>query len=242
MTMIKTYRPRGVIFDLGDTVLHEDSYDTLAGNRRLLELAEHNPGITAEDVQEVAEKIFAWMDHTRDESMIEITCEAYNRLLYEPLGITFRVGYDELEKEFWKAASAYTPAPGIYSLLDVLEENRIKTGIISNTICHASTLIEELEKHNLARRFSFVLASADYGIRKPHKYIFQVAIKKMGLLPSEIWFVGDKQDYDIKGALDSGLFPVWYNWRNEPRTINGDYLEIKSLDELKREIDRLYSA
>jgi putative hydrolase of the HAD superfamily len=240
--MKKIRKPSGIIFDLGNTVLHEVSYNTLAGNRRLLELTENNPGVTAEDIQKLAGEVYGWMDIAREESMIEISFETFNRLFYEPLGVTFRVGYDELEREFWKAACNYVPAPAIYALLDMLQANHIKTGIISNSIFSASTLIKELEKHNLARYFQFVIASADYGIRKPHKAIFQIAVKKMGLEESDIWFVGDKPEYDIKGALDAGLYPVWYNWQDKPGTIDGDYLEIKSLDELKSEILRLYGT
>jgi putative hydrolase of the HAD superfamily len=237
--MGKNIGPKGIIFDFGDTIMHADSFDSLAGNRRLLELAEHNPGITAEDAQKVADEIFAWMEPARDKSMLETTCETFDRLIFELLGVRFRVSYNELEKEFWKAATDFKPEPGIYSLLDLIEARRIKTGIISNAIYRASTLIGELERYDMAQRFSFVLTSADYGIRKPHKYIFQVAIKKMKLFPSEIWFVGDTLDYDIKGALDAGMYPVWYNRRNKPGTIDGDYLEIKSLDELKSRIERM---
>jgi putative hydrolase of the HAD superfamily len=240
--MKKTSKPKGIIFDLGDTVLHEHAFNALEGNRRLLELAEYNPGVTAEDIQKLADEVYGWIDRASEESMLEITLETYNRLLYEPMGVKFKVGYDELEKEFWKTACSYVPAPGIYPLLDILEANHIKTGIISNSIFSASTLIKELEKHNLARYFQFVISSADYGIRKPHRAIFQIALKKMGLEESDIWFIGDKLEYDIKGALDAGLYPVWYNWQDKPGAIEGDYLEIKSLDELKNEILRLYGT
>ena len=240
--MKKIRKPSGIIFDLGNTVLHELSYNTLAGNRRLLKLAEYNPGVTAEDIQKLAGEVYGWMDCAREESMIEISFETFNRLFYEPLGVKFKVGYDELEREFWEAACNYVPAPGIYALLDVLGANQINTGIISNSIFSASTLINELEKHNLARCFQFVIASADYGIRKPHKAIFQIAVKKMGLEESDIWFVGDKPEYDIKGALNAGLYPVWYNWQDKAGTTDGDYLGIKSLDDLKNEILRLYGT
>jgi putative hydrolase of the HAD superfamily len=84
------------------------------------------------------------------------------------------------------------------------------------------------------------ITSADYGVRKPHKYIFQVAVQKIGLEPANIWFVGDTPGHDIKGALGAGLYPVWLNCRNEPKTLDGDYLEIKTLHELKQRIENLY--
>jgi putative hydrolase of the HAD superfamily len=232
------HRPSGIIFDFGDTILHLESFDSLAGNRRLLEFAEINPGLTAEDVQVIADEI-GWMDQARDESMIEFNCQSLQRLLYETLGVSFRIGYPEMEREFWHACVTYAPVVGIYDLLDVLEANGIKTGILSNTIFSSSVLKEELAKHNLAHRFSFVVTSADYGVRKPHRHIFRIAVRKMNLKPDDIWFVGDKPDYDIKGALDYGLYPVWYNWRNEEGRVDGDYLEVKDLHELREKIEQL---
>ncbi len=231
-------RPLGIIFDFGDTVLHIESFDSLAGNRRLLELAQVNPGVTAEDVQKVADEL-NWMNDARDESMIEYNCQNFQKLLYETLGVTFSISPAEMEREFWDAAIRYTPVTGIYELLDTLEISGIKTGILSNTIFSSSVLKNELAKHNLAYRFSFVITSGDYGVRKPHQHIFRLAVRKMGLKPGAIWVVGDKPDYDIKGALGAGLYPVWYNWRKESRKIDGDHLEIKNLAELKDVIERL---
>jgi putative hydrolase of the HAD superfamily len=232
-------KPLGIIFDMGDTIVQAESVDTLAGNRRLLELAESNPGVTAEYVQKVADEIYSWIDRARDESMIEFSCEDYQRLLFDSLGITFRIGYSEMEREFWNHTVKYRVTEGIGDLLDLIEARGMKTGILSNTIFSSSILKEELARHNLAHRFSFVVSSADYGVRKPHPHIFRIAVKKMGLKPEDIWFVGDQPEHDIKGALDSGIYPVWYNRRNETTTIEGNYLEVKSFDELREKIEQM---
>ena len=232
-------RPSGIIFDYGDTVLHLESIDVIEGNRRILELADFNPGVTAEDAAALAEEMFRWLDTERNNYMLEVSAASIDRLIFDTLGVTFRVDYDELEKAFWNGALTYKPVDGIFELLDMLDANGIKTGIISNSINKGTILEEELEKHNLAHRFSFVMSSADYVVRKPHRYLFQVALKKMGLSPSEVWFVGDKIEYDIRGALDSGLYPVWYNWMNQPAAIDGDYLEVKDLHELREKIESL---
>jgi FMN phosphatase YigB (HAD superfamily) len=64
-------------------------------------------------------------------------------------------------------------------------------------------------------------------------------VKKIGLNPADIWFVGDTPGHDIKGALDVGLYPVWLNPRNEPRALTGGYLEVTGLDELRKIIEML---
>jgi putative hydrolase of the HAD superfamily len=236
------YRPLGIIFDLGDTVLHLESVDVLAGNRCMLEFDDVNPGVTAEDVMAVVNEIFPWIEHARDTSMLEVTASSINRLIYETLGVTFRIDYDELETVFWNGALTYKPAEGIFELLDMLDTYGIKTGILSNSINRGGALEDELAKHDLAERFSFVMSSADYGIRKPHEYIFRIAIKKMGLEPSDIWFIGDNVEYDIRGALNAGLYPVWYNWRNESVSMDNEVLEIRSMQELQEKIKSFHNT
>jgi putative hydrolase of the HAD superfamily len=225
-------RPQGIIFDLGDTVIRQVSSDPLEGNRRMLEFADHNPGVTAEDAMKIVEEISPWIDSVRDGCMAEFSADNINRLIYETLGVTFRIGYDKLEKVFWNGALTYTAVEGIFELLDTLDAHGIKTGILSNSIHRGTVLGDELAKHGLAHRFSFVMASADYGIRKPHKYLFRVAIKKMRLPPSAIWFVGDKIEYDVMGALEAGLYPVWYNWQQTEASVEGEFLEVRSMKEL----------
>jgi putative hydrolase of the HAD superfamily len=229
--------PRGVLFDLGDTVIQLESQDNLEGNRHMLEYADINPGITAEDALAIIAKIFSWYDSVRDKSMQETSFTSINRLVYDTLGITFSISYDELEKVFWEGSLSYAPVEGIFELLDVLDTGGIKTGIISNSIFSANILEDELKKNNLDHRFSFLISSADYGIRKPHPYIFRVAVQKLGLAPRDIWFIGDIMEYDVRGALNAGLYPVWLNRRKEKATIDGDYLEVSDLHQLRGKIE-----
>ncbi len=232
-------RPAGIIFDLGGTILHQEWLSFVAGGERLLEFAESTPELTAEEIQLIANEINEDVQLVRDESMVEVGCQSFHRLLYEHLGISFSISYQEMEQEFWNAAVIYSPSEGIYDVLDMLDKHQIKTGIISNSSFTGDVLKEELAKHDLAHRFAFLISSIDYGFRKPHKRLFQIAVRKMNLEPQDIWFVGDKLEYDIRGAIDYGLYPVWYNPENKPREIDGEYLEVRSWHEFREKIDSL---
>jgi len=233
------YRPSGVIFDFGGTVIDVESFDPAAGNKRLLELTDNTPGLTVEDIQRAADDIWGEVNRIQDESMIELGWERLDRLVFETLGISFNSSYAELEREFWHASAKCRPCDGIFEVLDTLERNDIKAGIISNTPFPGAVLEEELARHNLAHRFSFLITSSEYGFRKPHSRIFQIAVKKMNLEPQDIWFVGDKLEYDIRGAIDYGLYPVWYNPRNEPGKVDYEYLEVKTWQEFREKIESL---
>ena len=232
-------RPAGVIFDLGDTILHQEWLSFVAGGERLLEFAESTPDLTAEEIQLVANEINEEVQQIRDELMVEVGCQSFHRLLYEHLGISFSISFQEMEREFWNAAVVYSPSEGIFAVLDTLEKNQIKTGILSNSSFTGAVLEEELVKHNLAHRFSFLISSIDYGFRKPHRRLFQIAVRKMNLEPQDIWFVGDKLEYDIRGAIDYGLYPIWYNPESKPGEIDGEYLEVRSWQEFREKIESL---
>ncbi|MFC1900594.1 HAD family hydrolase [Chloroflexota bacterium] len=234
-------RPRGVIFDLGGTILYLESGSIIDGNRRSLEFVETETDITVEEVQATADDLSKSIFQAAEESNVQVRAQEFERLLFETLGLSLSIDYPEMEKVFWNAALRYRPNDGILDVLDILDKYQIKTGILSNSSFTGAVLLEELEKHNLAHRFSFLISTADYGIRKPDKHIFDVAIKKIGLEPEEIWFAGDKVGYDIKGAINSGLFPVLYDWRNESPVINEEHLIVNNWYEFRDKIELLYT-
>ena len=51
---------------------------------------------------------------------------------------------------------------------------------------------------------------------------------------SEIVFVGDEFDVDIKGANESGITGIWLNTRNEQIDSHLKYIEIKDLSDLRK--------
>lgn len=176
-------KPRGVIFDLGGTVLHQETFDPVAGNRRLLEFAIDTHGLKPEAVQSVADDISREIERFRDEYMVEFSVQSFQKLLYETLGVTFTIGPVEAELEFWRAAVSLTPTEGIFEVLDMLAANHIKTGVLSNTAFFSPVVEEELARHGLRKWFSFVATSADYGLRKPNPRVFRAVVGRMGLGP-----------------------------------------------------------
>jgi HAD superfamily hydrolase (TIGR01549 family) len=232
-------RPAGIIFDYGETVLCSESTNFVAGSARLLEFLTHDSSLTAEELQSVANELNRELERGRNEFMIEYGVEYFYNILFETLGISLSISNSEAAREFWNYAVKFQPAEGIHEFLDMLEENRIKTGILSNSSFTGVIMEEELAKHNLAHRFSFLISSADYIFRKPSRRIYELAVRKMNLSPQDIWFVGDRLEWDIKGAISSGLCPIWYNPQNQPGNADYECLEVKSWHELREIIESL---
>ena len=234
-------KPSAVIFDLGDTVLRVESYDWIAANKKLLEFTENDTNLTPEEIQRVAFEINTDFEQHRINAMIEIDTPSFYRTLFETVGLSLSISHEEAARVAWHTACKFCPEEGIYEALDILEKHNIRKGILSNGSFSGTILEEELAKYHLAHRFEFVISSADYVVRKPHCRIFNLAVKKMNLAPKDIWFVGDKLDIDIKGAINAGIYPVWYNSQNKPADPDYDCLEVKTWHEFKDIIESLYS-
>jgi len=58
--------------------------------------------------------------------------------------------------------------------------------------------------------FEFVIASSDYGVRKPDPLIFRAALSRAGLPAEDCWYCGNELRADVLGALGAGLLPVYY--------------------------------
>lgn len=111
--------------------------------------------------------------------------------------------------------------------------------IVSNCSSSGRTLEHELAKHRLAGFFRFVMASSDYGVRKPHPGLFSAAAGKLGLEAKDIWFVGDRLEFDVTGARAAGMPAVWFNWQKAERGSITPDCEIQSLADLAERVETL---
>jgi putative hydrolase of the HAD superfamily len=203
-------RPRAVLFDLWGTLIFSDEFEPRRGNQAVLARAETAGRAGLEELQELGARIVASTEPRELESRLEFTQASLLRMLIDSFGLRFRMSLDELEWIFWTAALRIQTAQGIRAALDGLAERGIQTCVVSNSSFAAATLERELENRGLRECFSFVISSADYGVRKPDPVIFEVALRRLGVAAEEAWFAGDNIEFDIEGASQAGLFPVAY--------------------------------
>ena len=206
-----TRKPHGILLDMGGTLLGEFRFDRAAGRARLLEIA-HNPkGVTLQDYAEIAAEFYTVFWDSRDEHMLEFPVAAFWRLVDERLGLSFDIPMPEVELEFWKVAVTMRPEPGLTEALDTLRTAGIPLGVVSNSAFSGYVLASELERNGLLDRFEFLMSSADYGARKPHRAMLLTAAAKLKLDSADIWFIGDSLRHDVAGAIHAGMTAVWYN-------------------------------
>ncbi len=121
--------------------------------------------------------------------------------------VTGKVDYRVLANgvaAYRKMKSGYlAPYPKVRATLIKLKTKGMILGIVSDAPRMQAWL--RLAETNLTEFFDIVIALEDTGKLKPSKMPFKQAIKKLGLKPDEILFVGDNPERDIKGAKNIGM-------------------------------------
>ncbi len=205
------HRPEGLLFDLWGTLINSDNFDPSRGHAALLATCENPHGVSLEQVLEMGRRIIGSTVAREEESALEFTQVSLLRMLADAFGLRYRDSLEESEWVFWRAGLEITLIDGVKELLAGLEAAGMPMGVVSNSSFAGPTLERELERQGIRRYFSFVISSADYGVRKPDPLIFEVALRRLGLEAGQVWFAGDNVGYDIEGAHGAGIFPVAFN-------------------------------
>ena len=214
--------PKMIIFDYGHTLLYEPDWNTDRGNEALLKYAVKNPNnCTVEDITKGAELVFGEHVAKVRKQGYDISGQIANRTLYDYLGIEFSLSPVETETVFWDNASSGAIMPGADKMLDYLNENGIRTAVISNLLWSGEALTKRFNRLLPNNKFEFVMTSSDYFICKPNRILFDIALRKSGLSAEDVWYCGDNPQNDVEGAAQAGIYPVWYD-----NSIDKDYIDL----------------
>jgi putative hydrolase of the HAD superfamily len=101
---------------------------------------------------------------------------------------------------------AYPESPAVIS---ELRRRGITVAVCSNW---GWDLDEALDQAGLGSSFDLVVTSAQVGVRKPHRLIFEETLNGMEMQPHDALFAGDTWYPDVEGARAAGLRAV-HVWR-----------------------------
>ncbi|MEI7830059.1 MAG: YjjG family noncanonical pyrimidine nucleotidase [Prolixibacteraceae bacterium] len=97
--------------------------------------------------------------------------------------------------------------PGAIKVLDHLH-HKYKMAIITNGFREVQA--EKLFQTGLTKYFDKVIISEEVGAQKPHRKIFEHAVKSMNAPKKKSLMIGDSWDADIVGAQLFGMDQVYY--------------------------------
>jgi putative hydrolase of the HAD superfamily len=99
------------------------------------------------------------------------------------------------------SALVFEPLNGVPERLARLRALGLPLAVIGNWDC---SLGERLAELRLAHFFEFILSSAEAGVAKPDRRIFELALERLGVRPERALHVGD-QPADEDGARAAGM-------------------------------------
>ena len=135
--------------------------------------------------------------------------------------------------------------PYAKSLICKIKEN-CKLGLISN-FTYAPVIYASLRKLGVNQFFNAVVVSEETGWRKPHKRIFQEALRKLQVTAEETVYIGDSPLEDIEGAKKVGMktvfVPSQFNSLEDLRGIKQQPdIIAENLQEVSENINRIITA
>lgn len=215
---------RGVIFDLGGTLIDWPDWDDdierrwgLSYNYLVTTLPEKRwpDSETYVHAMRAAEK-YHWQQVAERQTSSTPTALVHSG--FQRMGVVVN------EQEVLTALDGYARAingwaiifPDTLQTLQTLRERGYRLGLLSNTWWAAEWHNAELALHGLQNMFDFVAYTSDLPHSKPHPSVFHYVAQHLGVPSEECVMVGDRMADDIGGALSAGIRAVWrqndYPW------------------------------
>jgi putative hydrolase of the HAD superfamily len=135
-----------------------------------------------------------------------------------PTGLADTEAALRLNRDFLERTTQKTVlVPGAIDLLEYLRPS-YKMYILSNGFREVQS--KKLHQAGLASYFDRVILSEDAGIQKPHKEIYDFALKNTNSRRNETLMIGDSWETDITGAYHSKIDQLWFNPQHLPPAAN----------------------
>ncbi|MBR5297873.1 MAG: YjjG family noncanonical pyrimidine nucleotidase [Parabacteroides sp.] len=156
--------------------------------------------------------------------------ERFHHVL-SPMGIEDPQIILAMNEEFLERTTAKTKL--ISHTLDILEYLRPSYNMYILSNGFREVQFKKLSNSGLAPYFSKMILSEDACIQKPHKAIFDYALKNTNSRRHESLMIGDSWDADIVGAHNAKIDQLWFNPYDFPTNGFEPTYSIKSLLEIK---------
>ena len=206
---------RGVIFDLGSTLIYFDGEwnQVWQDSLKELETALRETGTRAVPrrlTDEFARRMEAYrrdrLDDHQELTTASILIETLTAL-GEPVP-NDSIVQAALARMYAHSERFWKPVPGLDSTLEELQKLNLRMGLLSNAGDEANVQ-RLIDRAGIRSYLDPILISAALGVRKPSREPFDLILSQWGLRPTQVVMVGDRLDQDILGAQRAGLHQIW---------------------------------
>jgi putative hydrolase of the HAD superfamily len=203
---------KGIIFDLGQTLIYADGdwpAIALAGAEAMAEWYLKKKHIKL-DTTALIEAFLAEREIDRQTALQtrqEITAQQTLREVLKKIEAPASTGATveaAIKTFFGPEEETWQLYPEVIETLKELKSQQYRLGLYSNATDDA--LIQRLVNRSGLRPYlSPTFSSAGWGWRKPRPEVFELIAQRWGLSPQEVTVVGDDLEADIAGAQQAGM-------------------------------------
>jgi putative hydrolase of the HAD superfamily len=149
--------------------------------------------------------------------------------------LDFKVANEPLAKEMSQAYLEILPNkkhlfPYTIEILEYLKQKNYKMHLITNGF--ESVQFKKIENSGIADYFIEVITSESSNSLKPHKDIFEYALRNANATVAESIMIGDNESADIQGGINIGMDTIFVNHIQVEPTVPATYT-ITHLKELE---------
>lgn len=207
---------KGILFDLGDTLLDFGPIDTTAlfargarlAYRYLQGMGCRMPPLRAYHRR----RLWAVRWHFFKSRVLRREFNSLDLLARLEKSRGYHLTPDQAEELAWRWYSPLghcaTIEDGLHAMLADFRKAGLGLGVVSNTFVPGQVLDRHLAELGLLDYLSVRVYSCDVRYRKPHSRIFRIALDRLALRPVETMFVGDSLVADVAGASRVGMVSV----------------------------------
>lgn len=125
--------------------------------------------------------------------------------VFEALGIKHAYYHAEIfDRLYWQSFIEFMrPSQSALNFLSMCYQSDIPVCLVSDM--QMSVQVRKLEALGMMKYITHMVTSEEIGIEKPDPLIFNAALNKLDLDPSEVIMIGDSQSKDCAGAERLGI-------------------------------------
>lgn len=189
---------RAVLFDFYDTLAYLDARKAEPLRRRAAEILGLAPEVYFEAWGRHIDAFMTGQFRSAGELVRQVLADLGREA---PPGAVVRAA----ELEELARRRAVRPYPGARAVLSVLRRRGYRLGLVSNVSPLAAQPIDRL---GFRERFDAVVLSCEVGLLKPDPAVFELALKGLGVGPTEAAFVADGGFGELDAAAALGMLTV----------------------------------
>ncbi|MCX7708520.1 MAG: HAD family hydrolase [Clostridia bacterium] len=211
--------PKAIFFDMDDTILSFKSVCDPAWEEVCATFEKRRGIIEAKVLLNAINEIrdWYWRDSSRhktgrldmNQARRNIVCMAFDKLGHKNEEAAFEVAdhYSQLQEELMH------PFPGAIETLEHLVAKDVKLCLITNGGTDKQRA--KINRFDLEKYFQHCLVEGELGFGKPDVRVYELALKRMEVLPKDAWMVGDNLEWDVEAPQKLGIYSVWNDFEQK---------------------------